>query len=282
MKTGEITIMTEQIHAFETYLYENEKSRSTITKYLHDIRHFADFLNRRSITRESVIAYKQMLAETYALSSANSMLAAVNMFLKFSRMQECCVRQFKMQRKTFLPAEKELTKAEYIRLVHTAEKEQNERLSYIIQTICGCGIRVSELEFITVAAVETGKVEVTCKGKTRTIFIVKELRKKLRCYIQKHQIQSGCVFVTRTGKPVDRTSIWREMKRLCEQAEVLPDKVFPHNLRHLFARVFYNIEKDIAKLADILGHSSINTTRIYIMTTGAEHLKRMECMRLIV
>ena len=179
-------------------------------------------------------------------------------------------------------AEKELTKAEYMRLVNTAKQKGNERLNLILQTICGTGIRVSELQYITVEAVKCSEAVVSLKGKTRSVFIVKELQKKLLRYAAEQKIHSGCIFITRTGKPISRTNIWREMKGLCEQAGVNPQKVFPHNLRHLFARIFYGIEKDIAKLADILGHSSINTTRIYIISTGDEHRKRMEHMRLII
>ena len=175
-----------------------------------------------------------------------------------------------------------LTKAEYTRLCRTAERKHNERLNLILQTICGTGIRVSELQYITVEAVEHGEAVVNCKAKTRSVFIVKELRQKLLRYAAEQNIKSGMIFATRTGKPISRTNIWREMKALCVEANVNPEKVFPHNLRHLFARVFYGIEKDIAKLADILGHSSINTTRIYIISTGTEHRQRMENMRLII
>lgn len=279
---NEITITKRRISDFEKFLFENEKSRATIQKYLHDVRHFADFSNGKAITKDTVLSYKEKLAETHALTSANSMLAALNTFFCFINRKDLCVKQFKIQKQTYLPEDKELTKAEYLRLVSTAENENNKRLSLIIQTICGSGIRVSELKFITVEAVQKGKAEVSCKGKTRTVFIVKELRRRLLKYIKANKIESGSVFVTRNGNPVDRCNIWREMKALCEKAGVLAEKVFPHNLRHLFARVFYKIEKDIAKLADILGHSSINTTRIYIMATGAEHLKRIENMHLII
>ena len=192
------------------------------------------------------------------------------------------VKSIKLQRQIYCPEEKELTKAEYMRLVNSAKQKGNERLNLLIQTICGTGIRVSELQYITVEAVKCGEAVVSLKGKTRSVFIVKELKKKLLLFAQKQNIKSGMIFVTRTGKPISRTNIWREMKALCEQANVNPQKVFPHNLRHLFARVFYGIEKDIAKLADILGHSSINTTRVYIISTGNEHRQRMENMRLII
>ena len=187
-----------------------------------------------------------------------------------------------MQTEAYCSEEKELTRAEYMALVRVAEQKKNERLSLVVQTICGTGIRVSELQSITVEAVRKGEAVVSCKGKTRKIFIVKALQKKLLRYAAEQKICSGIIFVTKSGKPLDRSNIWREMKSLCKQAGVSPGKVFPHNLRHLFARTFYGIEKDIAKLADILGHSNINTTRIYIITTGAEHQRRMENMRLII
>ena len=187
-----------------------------------------------------------------------------------------------MQKEAYCSEEKELTKAEYTALVKAAEQRKNERLSLVVQTICGTGIRVSELQSITVEAVRRGEAVVTCKGKTRKIFIVKALQKKLLQYAMRQGIVSGVLFVTKSGKPLDRSNIWRQMKELCEQAGVSPQKVSPHNLRHLFARTFYGIEKDIAKLADILGHSNINTTRIYILTTGIEHQRRMENMRLIL
>lgn len=192
------------------------------------------------------------------------------------------MKSIKLQRQIYCSEEKEMTKAEYMRLVKTAKQKGNERLSLLIQTICGTGIRVSELQYITVEAVKCGEAVVSCKAKTRSVFIVKELKQKLLRYAAEQGIKNGMIFVTRTGKPLSRTNIWREMKALCIEANVNPQKVFPHNLRHLFARVFYGIEKDIAKLADILGHSSINTTRIYIISTGTEHRRRMENMHLIL
>ena len=210
------------------------------------------------------------------------MLASLNGLFSFLGWEDCRVKSVKLQRQIYCPEEKELTKAEYMRLVDTAKQKGNERLNLILQTICGTGIRVSELQYITVEAVKNREATVALKGKTRSVFLVKELRKKLIRYAAKQNIQSGAVFITRTGKPMNRTNIWREMKGLCKQAGVNPKKVFPHNLRHLFARTFYGIEKDIAKLADILGHSSINTTRIYIISTGSEHRRRMEHMRLII
>lgn len=277
-------ILTEKrIEDFLAYLKSEEKSKNTIAKYLRDVRAFAAYLSGIEITKETVIAYKsRLLAENYAVRSINSILASVNSLFAFLGWTDCKVKSIKLQRQIYCPEEKELTKAEYMRLVNAAKQKGNERLNLILQTICGTGIRVSELQYITVEAVKNGEAIVSLKGKTRSVFIVKELQKKLLRYAAEQGIKSGLIFITRTGKPLSRTNIWREMKSLCESAGVNPQKVFPHNLRHLFARVFYSIEKDIAKLADILGHSSINTTRIYIISTGDEHRKRMENMRLIL
>lgn len=270
------------IEDFKNYLCSDEKSENTIEKYLRDVRAFNKFAEGRKVDKSIVVEFKTLLAENYETTSANSMIASVNAFLRFMGWIDCCVKQFKVQKKVFCSEEKELTKAEYIRLVNTAKQKGNQRLNLILQTICGCGIRVSALQFVTVEAVRRGEAVVSCKNKTRTVFIVGELQRKLLNYIKEKGITTGCVFVTKSGKPMSRCNIWREMKSLCEQAEVSPEKVFPHNLRHLFARTFYEIEKDIAKLADILGHSSINTTRIYIITSGTEHKRKMESMRLII
>ncbi len=276
-------ITEKQITAFAVYLKSEEKSENTIKKYIRDVQKFTTYMNGAEITKDAVIAYKQSLMDGgYAVRSINSMLASLNSLFSFMGWYELRVKSLKVQQQVFRFEEKELTKAEYARLCQTAEKKQNSRLNLILQTICGTGIRVSELQFITVEAVRRGEATVSLKGKTRSIFIVRDLQKKLLRYISEQKITSGAVFVTRTGKPMSRTNIWREMKNLCMEAEVNPEKVFPHNLRHLFARVFYGIEKDIAKLADILGHSSINTTRIYIISTGTEHRQRMERMQLIL
>lgn len=273
----------EMIGKFSCYLKSEEKSENTMEKYLRDVRAFAEYLGGAEITKETVIAYKsKLLSENYAVRSINSMLASLNSLFVFLGWTDCRVKSIKLQRQIYCSAEKELTKAEYMRLVNTAKQKGNERLNLILQTICGTGIRVSELQYITVEAVKSGEAVVSLKGKTRTVFIVRELRTKLLSYAAEQGITSGLIFITRTGKPMSRTNIWREMKSLCVQAGVNPQKVFPHNLRHLFARTFYGVEKDIAKLADVLGHSSINTTRIYIISTGDEHRRRMEHMRLIL
>lgn len=280
MKSKELT--QEIISDYKNHLILEERSCATVEKYIRDVKAFAVYLSGAEITKETVIGYKKHLQEHYAVRSVNSMLASINSLFAFLGWHELRVKSIKLQRQIFCPEEKELSKAEYTRLCIAAEKKHNKRLNLILQTICGTGIRVSELKYITVEAVKQGEANVSCKAKNRWVFIVKDLQKKLLRYAAEQGIKSGIIFATRTGKPISRTSIWREMKALCNEAEVNPQKVFPHNLRHLFARVFYRIEKDIAKLADILGHSSINTTRIYIISTGTEHRRRMENMRLII
>lgn len=275
-------ITAKMIAEFKEHLILEERSTATVEKYIRDVKGFAAYAQNGTITKETVIAYKKHLQENYAVRSVNSMLASINSLFAFLGWHDLRVKSLKLQQQVFCPAEKELTKAEYARLCRTAERKHNERLNLILQTICGTGIRVSELQYITVEAVKQGETVVNCKAKTRSVFIVKELKQKLLRYAAEQNIKSGMIFVTRTGKPISRTNIWREMKALCEESNVSPQKVFPHNLRHLFARVIYGIEKDIAKLADILGHSSINTTRIYIISTGTEHRQRMESMRLIL
>ena len=270
-----------EIAAFKEHLILEERSTATIQKYIRDVKAFAKYAEG-AVTRETIIAYKKRLQEHYAVRSVNSMLASINSLFVFLGWHDLKVKALKLQQQVYCPEEKELTKAEYTRLCKAAQRRHNERLNLILQTICGTGIRVSELQYITVEAIKLGEAIVNCKAKTRSVFIVKELRQKLLRYAAEQGIKSGMIFVTRTGKPISRTNIWREMKALCIEADVNPQKVFPHNLRHLFARVFYGIEKDIAKLADILGHSSINTTRIYIISTGMEHRRRMENMHLIL
>lgn len=275
-------ITARMIAEFKEHLILEERSEITIKKYIRDVKAFSVYMQSADITKETVIAYKKHLQENYAVRSVNSMLASINSLFAFLGWHDLRVKSLKLQQQVFCPEEKELTKAEYTRLCKTAERKHNKRLNLILQTICGTGIRVSELQYITVEAAKDSEAVVNCKAKTRSVFIVKELKQKLLRYAAEQNIKSGIIFVTRTGKPISRTNIWREMKALCEEANVNPQKVFPHNLRHLFARVFYGIEKDIAKLADILGHSSINTTRIYIISTGTEHRRRMENMRLII
>ncbi len=280
--------MCDMINRFAEQMYLEEKSENTVKKYVRDVKVFFKYANKDSyfsdevINKKCVIKYKSFLREKYNIVSANSMIASINAFFKFIDRLDLCVKQFKIQRNAFCDKNKELSFEEYNRLVETASDCGNQRLALVLQTICSTGVRISELQYITVDAVERGHVSVSLKNKTRTVFLVKKLRRKLKEYIKANKIKKGSVFVTKNGKPLDRTNIWREMKNLCKKANVVETKVFPHNLRHLFARAFYEKEKDIAKLADILGHSSINTTRIYIITSGDEHLRRMECMRLVI
>lgn len=274
-------LLEPNIEAFHEYLIEEEKSAATMEKYLRDIRAFLVFAGRRAVTKELVMAYKQNLVEReYAVRSINSMLASLNSLLCFLGWGDCRVKSFKIQRQIYCSEEKELTKAEYIRLLEVSKNQP--QLNLVMQTICGTGIRVSELKNFTVEAVQHGEVIIRCKGKTRTILIPGKLKKLLLNYAKKKGILSGTIFITKSGKPLNRSNIWLQMKRLCEAAGVKESKVFPHNLRKLFARTFYGIEKDIAKLADILGHSSVDTTRIYIMTTGTEHRRKIEKLGLVI
>lgn len=275
-------ITLKEIDAFKENLILEEMSEATVEKYVRDVKMFAAYVSGEAINKEIVIAYKKNLQEKYAVRSVNSMLAGINQFFEFKEWYDLKVKLLKVQQQIFGSEEKELTKEEYMRLCRAAKQKNNLRLSLILQTICATGIRVSELKYITVEAAKKGEAVVNCKAKTRSVFIVKKLRRKLLDYAAKMNIKSGMIFITKTGRPIDRTNIWREMKALCKDAYVDPQKVFPHNLRHLFARMFYSLEKDIAKLADILGHSSINTTRIYIISTGVEHRRYMEKMRLII
>ncbi len=274
-------LSTEQIEEFANYLCREEKSCATQEKYLRDVQVFCVYADGNEITKELVVAWKKQLVESgYAVRSVNSMLASVNSLLDFLNLSKCKVKHIRTQRQTYCTEDKELTKAEYLRLLDASRK--NEQLNLVIQAICGTGIRVSELKYFTVEAVRRGEITVQCKSKTRTILVPGKLKNILLNYSKQHGITAGSIFITRTGKPLNRSNIWSAMKKLCETAGVKPGKVFPHNLRKLFARTFYGIEKDIAKLADILGHSSIDTTRIYIMTTSTEHRRKIERLGLVV
>jgi len=274
-------ITNATIQSFHQYLIREEKSTATVEKYLRDVRAFVVYIGDESVTKEVMMAYKKYLQiKEYAVRSINSMLASLNSLLDFLGWPDCKVKSIKQQKQVYCAEEKELSKAEYMRLLDAAKRKP--QLQLVMQTICGTGIRVSELRYFTVEDVTHGEVVVNCKGKTRTILIPGKLRKLLLDYAKKEKIRSGVIFVTRNGKPLNRSCIWAQMKELCKEAGVNPSKVFPHNLRKLFARTFYGIEKDIAKLADILGHSSIDTTRIYIMTTGTEHRRKIERLGLIV
>lgn len=267
---------------YEIYLRNEERSINTIAKYMRDVRAFFTFLENRTLCKEIVLSYKEHLKSSYAPTSINSMLAAVNNFLVWSGMEQAKVKPLKIQKCLFSKPEKELTQKEYKRLVDAAEQKNNKRLSLLLQTICATGIRVSEVCYITLEAVQTGRAMVNCKGKNRIVFLPKELRQVLIQYCKKQGIDKGVIFRTVSGKPLDRTNIWRDMKRLCENAGVVPEKVFPHNLRHLFARTYYQLEKDLSRLADLLGHSNISTTRIYTMESGAKHIGQLERLGLVL
>ena len=275
------TLSPQHLNTFRENLIREEKSPATVEKYLRDAAAFLTYANGQAVTKEHTVSYKRSLQERgYKIRSINSMLASVNRLLDFLGWSDCKVKNLRSQRQTYCAEEKELTKAEYLRLLQ-ASKHQ-EQLNLVLQTICGTGIRISELKFFTLEAIRHGEVTVQCKSKTRTILVPGKLKKLLLQYAKKHGIRRGTIFITRGGNPLDRSNIWAQMKRLCRAAGVNPSKVFPHNLRKLFARTFYGIEKDIAKLADILGHSSIDTTRIYIMTTGTEHRRKIERLGLVL
>lgn len=271
----------QYLEHFKKHLQEEEKSDVTVEKYLRDVRAFLQFMAERELSKATVMSWKQQLIEKgYAVRSINSMLASVNSFLSFLERPECRVKSLRMQREIYQPEALELTKDEYYRLLRASI--HRPRLNMLLQTIAGTGIRVSELRFFTVEAVEQGEVHVSAKGKNRVILLPKKLKKSLLQYARKQRIQSDVIFCTRKGQPLNRSNIWSEMKALCVSAGVDPRKVFPHNLRKLFARCFYGIDHDIAKLADILGHSSVNTTRIYIMSSGREHRQIIDKLKLVI
>ncbi len=282
MQTKIPVINEENIQEYLLYLKEQERSSVTIQKYAHDLHSVLGFLRDRVLTKSILIDWKQELVTQYAPASVNTKLAAVNGYLRFKGWHELMLRPLKIQKSLFMEEEKELTKEEYVRLVRAAQKKENERLALVIQTICATGIRVSELKFITVEAIQRGRAEISNKGKMRIVFLPDQLRKLLKKYIRNQKKTAGAVFTTRTGRPLDRSNIWRDMKKLCVSANVSEKKVFPHNLRHLFARTFYAIEKDLSRLADILGHTNLTTTRIYTAESGSVHARQMERLRLII
>lgn len=274
-------ICHDDICGFLEHLRREEKSEATQEKYVRDVLAFSAFAGEKSVSKELLMEYKKDRIERgYAPRSVNSMLSSINSFLEYKGWSAFKVKNLRIQRQIFCAEEKELTKAEYFRLLKATKK--NEQLYLILQTICGTGIRVSELRHFTVESVTKGQVVVTCKGKTRTILVPGKLKKHLLAFARKREIATGAIFVGKKGTALDRSVIWRKMKELCQEAGVATSKVFPHNLRKLFARTFYEIEKDIAKLADILGHASVNTTRIYIMTTEAEHRTKIEHLGLVI
>ncbi len=267
---------------FRHWLGGNEKAVATIDKYLHDMITFLHWLDGRELTKAEVLAYKERLQALYAPVSVNCVLSSLNSFFACMEWYELRVRLLKIQRKTYLESEKELTKTEYTRLLRAAQRQGRGRLYWLMQTICSTGIRVSELHFWTVEAVRRGYADIACKGKRRRVWLPADLQRALKQYTVKNKIQSGPVFVTKTGRPLDRTNIWSEMKKLCREAGVSERKVFPHNLRHLFARTHYTAYKDIVRLADILGHTNVNTTRIYTMESGETHCRQIQRLGLVV
>ncbi len=276
-------IITEkQIVSFGVYLQHEERSKSTIEKYLHDMRSFCKWMQGRVVTKERITAWKEHLsASGKAAVSVNGSLAALHSFFAFAGWEGLRVKYLKIQRQVFRDASRELTRDEFLRLVQTAEAQGNQRLALVLETICATGIRVSEIKYITVEAVRRGRADIALKGKIRTILIPNKLGRKLQKYAKKQKIAYGEIFLTASGKGLCRRQIWAEMKRLCKTAGVHKTKVFPHNLRHLFARSFYKACRDIVRLADVLGHSSIDTTRIYLITTGAEYARQLERLGLI-
>ena len=274
-------ITEKLVKTFKDYLVNEEKSAATLEKYIRDIKAFVFWLGSRELTKAMVLEYKEHIVESYAVASVNSMLSSLNSFFAYNEWYDLRVKSIKVQKQIFLCKEKELTKAEYERLLNAAQSRKNQRLYYLMQTICSTGIRVSELRFITVEAIKTGKALISCKGKMRVVFLPKELCKLLSAYIKSNSIYNGPIFISKNGKPLDRSHIWQMLKGLCDSAKVSKEKVFPHNFRHLFARTYYSLQKDIVRLADILGHSSVNTTRIYTMETGEVHRRQMQKLGLL-
>ncbi len=269
----------ENLQAFRNYLIEDEKSKLTVEKYLRDVRALMAWLGERSLTKTEVMRYKSHLVDHYAITSLNSMLSALNTYFDYIGRADCKVKIIKTQRSAFCPRSRELNCAEYKRLLQAANHDK--RLALLMQTIAATGIRVSEHRHITVEAARRGIAQVHCKGKVRQILLPHRLCAALLKYAKKRGIKDGSIFIGKNGAPLDRSRIWAQMKKLCQAADVLAEKVFPHNLRHLFARTFYSMEKDIVRLADILGHSSVNTTRIYTIESGQVHRRQMEKIPLI-
>ena len=279
---NERIITKDQIAAYAAHLRREERAPGTIEKYIRDLRAFSLWLEGRPASRELAAAWKErLLAERYAPATVNAMLSALNGLFRFLGWEDCRVRFLSIQRRAFRDQRRELTRTEYERLIRTAEAQGRRRLALLMEAICATGIRVSEVKYLTVEAARLGRAEISLKGKIRTILLPNKLCRKLLKYAKKQKIASGEIFLTRSGKGLSRRQIWAEMKRLCAAAGVEPSRVFPHNLRHLFATVFYRVTRDIVKLADVLGHSSIETTRIYLLTTGAEHARHLERLGLI-
>lgn len=271
----------EIIKSYREFLIEDEKSPATIDRYIRDINLFFIWLADKNIDKATLLDYKSKLQRQYAISSVNSKLSSLNNYLEWAGMPNLRLKTFKIQKQTFYSTDKELTKKEYIKLLDAAQASNNMQLCYIMQTICSTGIRVSELKFITVECLKKRKVKINLKSKIRQIFLPDDLCELLLEYSAGKGIKKGVVFITKNGKPIDRSNIWKSMKKLCNKAGVSPEKIFPHNLRHLFARTFYSIQKDIVRLSDLLGHTSINTTRIYTIENGDMHRKQIQSLKLI-
>lgn len=278
-KMRKITI--ELVREFKEYLTNEEKSMATLDKYIRDITVFMRWAEDRMLSKGIVVEYKQELIEKYAPASVNSIISSLNSFFVYKEWYDLKVKSVRIQKQIFANKDRELTKAEYERLLNAAKRKKNERLYYLMQTICSSGLRVSELRYVTCEAVRNGQARINCKGKMRIVILPVQLCKALSGYIKGNNIKSGSVFVSKNGTPLDRSAIWKMMKALCESAGVDRKKVFPHNLRHLFARTYYSIEKDIVRLADILGHSSVNTTRIYTMETCEVHRRQIQRLGLL-
>ena len=269
------------IDEFKNYLISDEKSDATVSKYMRDVTAYIKWLDGREISKELTMEYKKELERKYEAASVNTMLSSLNSYFDWFGHPEYKVKNIKIQKDAFADPKRELTKEEYERLLQTVYEGGKLRLYYVMQTLCSCGIRVSELKFITVEAIKRGIAYVANKGKSRKVYIPDSLAELLKTYIAMKNIKKGSIFVTRTGQPLDRSNIWAEMKKLCEKAGVLASKVFPHNLRHLFARTYYKIHQDVMRLADILGHSSVNTTRIYTAESGEVHFRRIQMLGLV-
>lgn len=279
---SKMQLTPRKFQAYRQYLTTEEKSPATMEKYLRDVRAFALWLDGRQISKEICAEWKSNLtAQGYAPVTVNAMLSALNSLLEFLGLRECRVKFLKIQRRLFRDAGRELTKEDYHRLLHTANRLGRERLGLLVETIGATGIRVSEVQYITVEAARQGKAEIALKGKVRTILLPGKLCRKLLKYAKKQKTASGTIFRTKSGKELGRRQIWAELKGLCKYAGVEPEKVFPHNLRHMFATVFYRACRDIAKLADLLGHSSIETTRIYLIASGTEHRRELDRLGLV-
>ena len=277
-----MTITEKQIRKFTGYLAAGEKTAATIEKYRREALRFANWLSEREVNKKLARAYKEELTEKRTPAGVNGAIAALNCLFAFLGLTDCKLKSVKIQRQIFRDETRELSQAEYRRLLSAAKGKQNERLLLVMETICSTGIRVGELKFFTVETVRRGRADVTNKGKTRTVFLPGKLQQVLLKYAKAQKIATGPIFITRSGRPLDRSNIWADMKKLCQAANVAESKVFPHNLRHLFAQTYYNLEKDIVRLADILGHASVNTTRIYTMETGEVHRRQLEKMKLVV